>query len=173
MVEEYKTLGLNISASKEDIKKAYRKLSLLYHPDMPSGNQEKFIKVKAAYEALIEFDPNKTHNIHVENKKARVSVCTPYYDSVDKEYGLHIKFYGLYFADTRVFHGRSLNYSLFHKTEGNIIIPEDFLVRCKFGFEMTFHALGDYPIRKKIHFADRRKWYKRWYQDTLLKFGLF
>ena len=76
MVEEYKTLGLNISASKEDVKKAYRKLSLLYHPDMPSGDEKKFIKVKQAYEALMVFDPNKTHNIHYEERsKPKVSVC--------------------------------------------------------------------------------------------------
>jgi len=36
MVNHYKTLGLNPDASASDIKKAYRKLALKYHPDKVS-----------------------------------------------------------------------------------------------------------------------------------------
>jgi curved DNA-binding protein CbpA len=36
MVNHYKTLGLNPDASAADIKKAYRKLALKYHPDKVS-----------------------------------------------------------------------------------------------------------------------------------------
>lgn len=45
------TLGLPDSAGAEDIKKAYRKLAMLHHPDR-GGNEEIFKTIKAAYEAL-------------------------------------------------------------------------------------------------------------------------
>ena len=52
----YNELGLERSASKEDIKKAHRKLVLKHHPDK-GGDPEKFKKIQAAYDILS--DPEK------------------------------------------------------------------------------------------------------------------
>ena len=41
----YKILELNKNASKAEIKKKYRALSLKYHPDRPDGNKEIFQKI--------------------------------------------------------------------------------------------------------------------------------
>lgn len=50
----YKILGLNKGASDDDIKKAYRKLALKYHPDKNKslGAEERFKEVAEAYEVL-------------------------------------------------------------------------------------------------------------------------
>lgn len=48
----YEVLGLNKQASDAEIKKAYRSLSLKYHPDRPDGNAEKFKSINEAYENL-------------------------------------------------------------------------------------------------------------------------
>ncbi|CAK4673351.1 unnamed protein product [Aphanomyces euteiches] len=51
----YEVLGLEMDASESDIKKAYRKLSLQYHPDKNKGNADaeaKFQKISRAYEIL-------------------------------------------------------------------------------------------------------------------------
>ena len=51
----YKSLGLDRNASKDDVKKAYRKLAKQYHPDKNPGNkqaEEKFKEVSEAYEAI-------------------------------------------------------------------------------------------------------------------------
>jgi DnaJ-class molecular chaperone len=57
MAEDYyEILGLSKSASQDEIKRAYRKLALQYHPDK-GGDQEKFKKVNEAYQMLS--DPQK------------------------------------------------------------------------------------------------------------------
>lgn len=51
----YETLGVARSASDEEIKKAYRKLAMKYHPDRNPGNteaEEKFKEVQKAYDIL-------------------------------------------------------------------------------------------------------------------------
>ncbi len=52
----YKTLELSPNADDKDIKKAFRKLALLYHPDKNPQNiqeaGEKFKKINEAYEIL-------------------------------------------------------------------------------------------------------------------------
>jgi molecular chaperone DnaJ len=51
----YEILGLQKSCNEQDIKKAYKKLSLLYHPDRNSGDpdaSEKFDQCTKAYELL-------------------------------------------------------------------------------------------------------------------------
>ena len=56
----YDVLGVSRNADDKEIKKAYRKLAKLYHPDTNPGNkaaEEKFKEVNEAYSVLS--DPKK------------------------------------------------------------------------------------------------------------------
>lgn len=47
-------LNLKENASMDDVKRMFRKMALIYHPDKPSGNEEKFKEINNAYEKLCE-----------------------------------------------------------------------------------------------------------------------
>lgn len=61
MKDYYKILGVQQNASEDDMKRAYKRLAMKYHPDRnrddPKKAEEKFKEVKEAYETLI--DPQK------------------------------------------------------------------------------------------------------------------
>ncbi|AEE23211.1 MAG: molecular chaperone DnaJ [Alteromonadaceae bacterium] len=74
----YEVLGVDKSASERDIKKAYKRLAMKYHPDRTQGDkamEEKFKEVQEAYEILTDsqkraaydqyghagVDPNRGH----------------------------------------------------------------------------------------------------------------
>ncbi|KAJ9076160.1 DnaJ- protein scj1 [Entomophthora muscae] len=65
----YARLGLKKSASKLAIKKAYRKLSIKYHPDKNPGDEEakeKFIKISEAHEVLSDDEKREIYDTHGE-----------------------------------------------------------------------------------------------------------
>ncbi len=48
----YEVLGVSKDASADEIKKAFRKLAVKYHPDKEGGSEENFKEVNEAYEVL-------------------------------------------------------------------------------------------------------------------------
>jgi molecular chaperone DnaJ len=52
MKDYYETLGLQRGASKDEVKKAFRKLAAKYHPDKKTGDEAKYKEITEAYAVL-------------------------------------------------------------------------------------------------------------------------
>lgn len=65
----YQILGVPRGASEAEIKKAYRKLAAKYHPDKPTGNEEKFKEISQAYEVLSDAEQKKMYDQYGSNYK--------------------------------------------------------------------------------------------------------
>ena len=65
MEDFYKILGVNKNATQDEIKSAYRKLAIKYHPDKNPGDknaEEMFKKVSLAYDTLSDTEKRKNYD---------------------------------------------------------------------------------------------------------------
>lgn len=70
MKDYYYFLGISADASEEDIKRAYRKLSLKYHPDKNDNDDffaDRFREIQEAYEILNDKSKRHTYDQNLEN----------------------------------------------------------------------------------------------------------
>ncbi len=69
MADYYETLGVPRAASDDDIKKAYRKLAMQFHPDRNNGSpesEEKFKEITEAYDVLRDGNKRATYDRYGE-----------------------------------------------------------------------------------------------------------
>jgi len=65
----YTILGINHTASKKDIKDAYKNLILIHHPDKPTGSSVKFKEIHKAYSILYDDAARNVYNSNSLNVK--------------------------------------------------------------------------------------------------------
>jgi molecular chaperone DnaJ len=66
----YQTLGVNKTASADEIKRAFRKKAHEFHPDKGGGNAEKFKEVNEAYQVLGDDNKRKAYDSYGSNWEA-------------------------------------------------------------------------------------------------------
>ena len=76
----YEVLGVDKDCDLSVIKKAYRKLSLQYHPDRNNTSEanEKMLRINAAYEEIGDIDQRKSYDNRVSNTNQGFSQGFPH-----------------------------------------------------------------------------------------------
>jgi curved DNA-binding protein len=62
----YEILGVELSSSFDEIKKKYRELARIYHPDKNNGNDSKFKDINKAYEELIDPEKRRIYDLTIK-----------------------------------------------------------------------------------------------------------
>lgn len=62
MSDFYQILGVKPDTNLSEIRKAYRKLATMYHPDKPCGNEEKFKEISLAYSVLSDPERRQSYD---------------------------------------------------------------------------------------------------------------
>ena len=70
MENHYSVLGINNSATVEEIRRAYRILARRYHPDVNPGNssEEKFKRISQAYDTLSNTEKRREYDTELEQE---------------------------------------------------------------------------------------------------------
>ena len=85
----YDILGIDKNATKKQIKKAYRKLSMKYHPDKKPNDPiatEKFKEINQAHQILIDETKRKDYDLQMPDEKTPETTqeTTTYYTEPEK-----------------------------------------------------------------------------------------
>ena len=78
--DPYEILGVSPDTDEKELKKAYRKLAMQYHPDKQHSEEDKemahnmFARIAAAYEVVS--DPSKRHDWDMLRQESSASVVT-------------------------------------------------------------------------------------------------
>lgn len=70
--------GILTRVSKKDLKKKYLKLSKIYHPDMQTGSEEKFLELKKSYDLLCSYMDSYYYSFDKDEFKHQFPAFTNY-----------------------------------------------------------------------------------------------
>jgi DnaJ-class molecular chaperone len=167
-------LGVDRTASKEEIKKAYRKLCLVTHPDV-GGNEAKFLRIKEAYEHLMDVNPvqhqqqqnqyNQQRSYQHQYWQFRARTQTiPAFVSLyniqyDKKGNVAVSFILHYVKMAHLSNSNKI-WALRNKTQITFELDKDYLLENDFKFRITFSGFDYSEIVKEIKVKDTRSWWE-------------
>lgn len=69
----YSILNINIDATAEQIKKAYRQQAIIYHPDKNNGDDKQFKKIQEAYDTLSNLSKKHLYDNNIHDDQVNFS----------------------------------------------------------------------------------------------------
>ena len=87
MTDYYKILGVSKNATEEEIKKAYRKLAMKYHPDLNSSKdaEDKMKEINEAYEQVMKNKNQSTSSNKSTSNSNTYTSNNSYYQEYNDE----------------------------------------------------------------------------------------
>ena len=82
----YYILGINLDATQDQVKKAFRKLSHKFHPDKNGGDiffEERFKEIREAYEILSDVEKRRSYDLNFNAKQS--SANNNFYRNFEEE----------------------------------------------------------------------------------------
>lgn len=86
MKNAHKILGVSENASEVDVKKAYRRLAKIHHPDISGGDPERFLEISQAYEYLINPQLSNNSPYQKNNSKSTEEERKERYERAKKQF---------------------------------------------------------------------------------------
>ncbi len=83
----YEILGVSKDATQDEIKKAYRKLAIQYHPDKNPDGDEMFKKIAEAYEIIGDETKRRNYDSRSNNPFANAGGNMSYEDFISQVFG--------------------------------------------------------------------------------------
>ena len=83
-MDPYKVLGVDRSATPEDIKNSYRKLASKHHPDRPGGDTVTFQQIQAAYDILSNPERKQEYDNPQPQYRAYSGSSNPFQDMINE-----------------------------------------------------------------------------------------
>lgn len=108
----YNVLGIEKNASPEQIKKAYRSLSIKCHPDR-GGSKESFQELNEAYQTLSDADKKKEYDFKMNGGNNRMPNGFPNGFPNGMHNGIPPEIFQQFFNNNGMFNGRQ-NFTFFH-----------------------------------------------------------
>jgi len=140
---------------------------MIYHPDRPTGNKDKFVVIKTAYEQLMEPDTTKIHHQYEHRTKPYVKVTRTYFNSKGN-LEIFLEFGNMIHAVTFAMEASyTQEWQLYGLRGGIFEVDKKLLEEAGYAFLIAFTSVSGNTTTEVFIFTDPRPWYKILIHKTL------